>query len=95
MLDATGGICPITTCSKALLNGPCGGSHDGRCEVHPEKDCGWHLIYQRLQRTGRLRDFMKPQPLRDYSRMDFPMEKKQTLYWALEREEEPQGRGPE
>jgi hypothetical protein len=87
MLDATGGICPISTCSKSLLNGPCGGSHDGKCEVHPEKDCGWYLIYERLQKLGRLENYMKPQPLRDYRRMDFPMERRKTLFWGLEQEE--------
>jgi hypothetical protein len=87
MLDDTGGICPISTCSKSLLNGPCGGSRDGKCEVHPDKDCGWNLIYERLQENGRLRNFMKSQPLRDYRKMDFPMERRGTLYWALEQDE--------
>jgi hypothetical protein len=89
MLEATGGICPVSTCSKSLLNGPCGGSHEGKCEVHPDKDCGWYLIYKRLEKLGRLQQhsYMKPQPLRDYTRMDFPMQMRKTLYWALEQEE--------
>jgi ferredoxin len=45
----TGGICPITRCSKSLLNGPCGGSTKGKCEIDPEVDCGWQLIVDRLK----------------------------------------------
>lgn len=48
------GICPITRCAKRLLNGPCGGSHDGKCEVSPDTDCGWQLIYDRAKSTGSL-----------------------------------------
>ncbi|MEF8787442.1 MAG: methylenetetrahydrofolate reductase C-terminal domain-containing protein [Planctomycetota bacterium] len=51
--DATGGLCPITLCAKSLLNGPCGGAQDGKCEVNPERDCGWRLIYEHLQQLGR------------------------------------------
>ena len=47
-LNYTGGICPITACAKGLLNGPCGGAKNGKCEVSPEMDCGWELIYKRL-----------------------------------------------
>ncbi|WP_440953025.1 methylenetetrahydrofolate reductase C-terminal domain-containing protein [Methanococcoides sp. FTZ1] len=49
-----GGVCPTAQCPKELLNGPCGGSMDGKCEVDPEKDCAWELIYERLERIGRL-----------------------------------------
>jgi len=49
-----GGICPTAQCPKELLNGPCGGSMDGKCEVDPKKDCAWELIYERLERIGRL-----------------------------------------
>lgn len=53
-LYLTGGICPITRCAKSLLNGPCGGSRDGFCEVDPEMQCGWQLIIDRLEATGCL-----------------------------------------
>jgi hypothetical protein len=53
-LHLTGGICPIARCAKSLLNGPCGGSSKGTCEVNPETDCGWQLIYDRLKELGRL-----------------------------------------
>ena len=53
-LHITGGICPITRCSKSLMNGPCGGSHNGLCEVDPKIPCGWQLIIERLKATGCL-----------------------------------------
>ena len=49
-----GAICPVTRCSKRLLNGPCGGSQDGKCEIHPEIDCAWQLIIERLTTLGQL-----------------------------------------
>ncbi len=58
ILGRTAGICPITTCHKGLLNGPCGGTNNGKCEVDREKDCAWTLIYERLKKQGRL-DLMK------------------------------------
>jgi hypothetical protein len=53
-LALTGGICPVTRCAKSLLNGPCGGSRDGKCEVNPEIKCGWQMIIDRLEETGCL-----------------------------------------
>ena len=57
-LDRTGGICPVVRCAKGLLNGPCGGTKDGKCEVDQEKDCAWTLTYNRLKAQGRL-DLMR------------------------------------
>jgi len=54
VLERTGGICPITRCAKSLLNGPCGGSSNGKCEVNPDTDCAWHLIIERLEALGEL-----------------------------------------
>ncbi|HID29698.1 MAG TPA: hypothetical protein EYP19_06790, partial [Desulfobacterales bacterium] len=54
VLAETGGICPVTICAKGLVNGPCGGVRKGKCEVDPEKDCAWTLIYNRLEKLGRL-----------------------------------------
>jgi ferredoxin len=67
MLALTGGICPITRCSKCLLNGPCGGSQDGKCEVDPQVDCAWQLIYDRLAQLGKLNLMLKIQPPKDWS----------------------------
>jgi len=52
-LNYTGGICPITSCAKNLLNGPCGGAKNGKCEVNPETDCGWIQIYERLRKIKK------------------------------------------
>jgi len=68
LLNETGGICPITTCAKSLMNGPCGGMVDGKCEVgNYEKDCGWILIYDRLKELGRLDLFSKLRDSVDWS----------------------------
>ncbi|MCR4403894.1 MAG: methylenetetrahydrofolate reductase C-terminal domain-containing protein [Candidatus Acetothermia bacterium] len=67
LLGRTGGICPITRCSKSLLNGPCGGSQEGRCEVDPSLECAWHLIYERLKALGRLDSLAEIWGVRDWS----------------------------
>lgn len=68
ILDRTGGICPRTRCSKGLMNGPCGGSQNGMCEVDLENlDCGWNLIYNRLKELNMLSRMMEIQPPRDWS----------------------------
>jgi hypothetical protein len=54
VLADTAGICPVTTCHKGLLNGPCGGTNDGMCEVGNDRPCAWTLIYNRLQSQGKL-----------------------------------------
>ena len=55
LLAFTAGVCPVARCSKGLLNGPCGGSRDGKCEVDPSNTpCGWSLIYDRLEKRGSL-----------------------------------------
>ncbi len=53
-LDTYGAVCPVTRCAKKMLNGPCGGSKNGRCEIHPETDCAWQLIIERLTVLGKL-----------------------------------------
>lgn len=67
LLMYTGGICPIARCSKTLLNGPCGGSQNGKCEINPEVDCAWQLIYDRLSRLGRLDLITENMPAKDWS----------------------------
>jgi len=68
VLDKFEGICPIARCSKSLLNGPCGGSENGMCEVDPENtECGWQLIYDRLSRLGKLNNLLKNHPPKDWS----------------------------
>lgn len=66
-LNLTGGICPITACSKSLVNGPCGGTKDGKCEVDPSMECGWERIYRRLEKLGRLDVLRFPTQMHDFS----------------------------
>ena len=66
-LNITGGICPLTACSKSLVNGQCGGAKNGKCEVDPNMECGWERIYQRLKKVGRLDALKCPIQLRNYA----------------------------
>jgi len=67
VLHLTGGICPIARCAKSLLNGPCGGSQGGRCEVNADLDCAWQLIVDRLREQGRMDLLMQVHPIKDWS----------------------------
>jgi len=71
-LGVTGGICPVTMCPKGLLNGPCGGTVNGYCEVNPEKECAWSKIYHRLELEGRLENIKEILPLRPHQRCATP-----------------------
>ncbi len=66
VLGLTGGICPIARCSKSLLNGPCGGSEAGHCEINPEIPCAWQLIYDRLNSLGKLNVLLEFQPPKNW-----------------------------
>ena len=69
-LNLTGGICPITACSKSLVNGQCGGAKNGKCEVDPNMECGWERIYQKLKKIGRLDAMKCPVQIRNYATDD-------------------------
>ena len=72
-LDRTGGICPMVRCAKGLLNGPCGGTRKGgKCEIDPEKDCAWVLIYRRLEKQGRLDLMRKYYPPKNFRAVKRP-----------------------
>ena len=66
-LNLTGGICPLTACSKSLINGQCGGAKNGKCEVDPNMECGWERIIRRLTQIGRLDVLKCPVQLRNYA----------------------------
>ena len=66
-LNLTGGICPLTACSKGLLNGQCGGAKNGMCEVDPTMECGWERIMKKLAQIGRLDALKSPVQLRNYA----------------------------
>jgi ferredoxin len=89
MLDYTGGICPLTACSKGLISGQCGGAKDGRCEVESDvRPCGWHLIFERLKMLGRLDKMRLMPPPKDYGKMQPPKRLRSTIIWALEEKEQ-------
>ena len=67
ILATTGGICPISRCAKRLLNGPCGGSTTGKCEINQEIDCAWQLIVDRLKALEKLDEYEKLAPIKDWS----------------------------
>ena len=67
VLGCFAGVCPIVRCSKSLLNGPCGGSQDGKCEISPDIPCGWQLIYDRLEALGLLDTLEEIAPPKDWS----------------------------
>ena len=67
VLGRTGGICPIARCSKSLLNGPCGGSEAGHCEIDSDVPCAWQLIYDRLASADKLDALLEIQPPKDWS----------------------------
>jgi ferredoxin len=66
VLGKTGGICPIARCSKSLLNGPCGGSDSGKCEIDPDTDCAWQLIYDRMNALGRVDLLAQVEPIKSW-----------------------------
>ncbi len=72
VLGSTGGICPITKCAKSLVNGPCGGQKNGKCEVNPENDCAWIKIYERLVATGQEEKLYKTRPDKSHAENAWP-----------------------
>jgi len=67
ILGKTAGICPISRCAKRLLNGPCGGSTKGKCEISKDLDCAWQLIIDRLKELDRFDDYEQIMPIKDWS----------------------------
>jgi ferredoxin len=68
VLSDFGGICPVTRCAKHMLNGPCGGSHEDRCEINANQSCAWQLIYKRLKNIDQLDKIAKDYPVKDWSK---------------------------
>ena len=66
-LNGTGGICPITACSKSLVNGQCGGAKNGKCEVDKDMECGWERIYRRLEKLGLTGELRRKAIIRDFA----------------------------
>jgi len=76
VLGVTGGLCPQTLCAKSLMNGPCSGSIDGKCETYRDRDCVWHNIYNKLKQRGELDEFQIRLPMKDFSKLNIQSEKK-------------------
>lgn len=71
-LDDTAGICPITRCTKGILNGPCAGTKNGKCEANKDMDCAWVLIYKRLERLQQLERMRRYYPPRNFRAIPRP-----------------------
>ena len=72
VLGQTGAICPISQCAKSLVNGPCGGQKNGKCEVNPENDCAWIKIYNRLLETNQLDKLTQTREDKGYESVAYP-----------------------
>lgn len=72
VLAETGSICPMTRCPKGILNGPCGGVKNGKCEIDAKVDCAWLLIYEKLKSLGRLSAMKKIKPPKDHTKAKKP-----------------------
>ncbi len=66
-MHLTGGICPVARCAKTLMNGPCGGTNKGKCEISKDVDCAWYLIVERMKTLGTLEKLSEIQPPRNWS----------------------------
>jgi len=84
LLDYTGGICPITACTKSLVSGACGGASNGKCELSPDRDCGWELIYNRLKAKGQLDKLLVDLNALDHNKLMPRPEMMSTSRYALE-----------
>jgi len=71
-LEDTAGICPITRCTKGILNGPCAGVKNGKCEANKDMDCAWVLIYQRLEGLQQLEKMRRYYPPRNFRTLPRP-----------------------
>jgi hypothetical protein len=88
LLDYTGGICPLSACTKSLVSGACGGASNGKCELSPDRDCGWELIYNRLKaknQLDKLKIFINPL---DHGKLMARPEMMSTSRYALEQSDQ-------
>jgi len=87
-LGITGGICPIAFCTKQLVNGPCGGTKNGKCEIEKEKDCGWVLIYEKLKKINKLEILKEYQEPRNYKLIEPDSKLRKKLFFDIDKNEE-------
>ncbi len=91
LLDYTGGICPLTACTKSLVSGACGGASNGKCELSPERDCGWELIYNRLKAKNQLDKLSALIDALDHNKLMARPEMIATSRYALEQSDQEVG----
>jgi hypothetical protein len=91
LLDYTGGICPLTACTKSLVSGACGGASEGKCELSPERDCGWELIYNRLKAKNQLDKLSALVDALDHNKLMARPEMLATSRYALEQSDQEVG----
>lgn len=84
LLADYGGICPMTMCAKSLVNGPCGGYKDGKCETSSERNCAWIMIYERLAKQGKLDNMREMSALKDYRAQSHPARQINEAYTKAE-----------
>ncbi|MFH0941962.1 MAG: methylenetetrahydrofolate reductase C-terminal domain-containing protein [Chloroflexota bacterium] len=85
VLATFGGICPVTRCSKGLINGPCGGNQGGKCEAGNDKDCAWELIYHRLKKQGKLANLRQTVAPRNHAANAHPTRQVDEAYQTPEK----------
>jgi hypothetical protein len=88
LLDYTGGICPLTACTKSLVSGACGGASNGKCELSPDRDCGWELIYNRLKSKDQLDKLASLVDALDHDKLMARPEMLATSRYALEQSDQ-------
>jgi len=91
LLDYTGGICPLTACTKSLVSGACGGASEGKCEISPDHDCGWELIYNRLKAKNQLDKLSALIDALDHNKLMARPEMLDTSRYALEQSDQEVG----
>jgi len=87
LLADYGGICPMTMCAKSLVNGPCGGYKDGKCETSTERNCAWIMIYEHLTKQGKLDSMRDIAALKDYRAQSHPARQVNEAYTKAEKTE--------
>ena len=91
LLDYTGGICPLGACTKSLVSGACGGASNGKCEISPDRDCGWELIYNRLKSKDQLDKLSALIDALDHGKLMARPEMLATSRYALEQSDQEVG----
>ena len=72
VLGEYAGICPMTMCAKSLVNGPCGGYKNGKCETSTDRNCAWIMIYERLSKRKNLDRMRELAPAKNYGAQSHP-----------------------